>query len=440
MLSTIDLQHGYILLLIVFTLEDKAAKGLRKRTALDKPEPAVYFSALEVVRDNRVLLLTGPSGSGKTNFAKYLYWGLTLFPGRGRDVIRNELGFIYEERWDGANVLPCYFAVEGTGALRALVEDTIPSLLEYSTSQDIEERQELLIVLDEREKARDDSPALLEKLISLIEGLANIRLLVLSDVSSGSLDIAAGAAAANPAILALALQARHSGIRLRMFCCCSGHKGPNKLAYEAFQRISHHERPDIQDPDTLSSLQNQQTLFLSSADTVQRLLAARHLSTLSTDAAIHFYPSNRLEAEPVIHSLLRFSTSNNSHILAKAVLVRIRPTRHLTSLHLKPRINPPQQSNSHPHAQNDRHSHAQHQLQPKGWLPRRYFFSSAPGAHGFHARIYLTYQCILLRGVAATRTILVLAQQTLSVEHVAFLLLRAAQVHCDSMLSFNLLD
>ncbi|KAL4784168.1 C-type lectin protein [Aspergillus varians] len=355
---TIDLENGYITLLTDFTLEDKAAKGLRKRTALDKPEPAVYFSALEVVRDNRILLLTGPSGSGKTSFAKHLCWGLTLFPGRGRDVIRNELGFIREERWDSANVVPCYFAVEETGPLRALVEDTIPSLLQYLANQDTEERQGLLIVLDAVEKVGEDALAILEKLISLIEGLANIRLLLLSDASisrlwtlplgtiqhsllpllqiqrreavarligSASLDIAAGDAAANPAIFALALQARHPGDKAEnildswLDAVALDTSNQNKLAYEAFQHLNNHGRSDIQYLDTLSSLHNQQTLFLSSAVTVQQLLAARHLSTLSTDAALQFYYSNPLAAEPVIRSLLCLLTSDNSHNLAKAL-------------------------------------------------------------------------------------------------------------------------
>lgn len=67
----ISLTKGYIPLLVNFTTEDKAAKGLRKRNAEDKHEPPVYFSVLEV-RDNKVGLLSGSSGSGKTTFAKHL--------------------------------------------------------------------------------------------------------------------------------------------------------------------------------------------------------------------------------------------------------------------------------------------------------------------------------------------------------------------------------
>ncbi|GKT40236.1 uncharacterized protein ColSpa_00417 [Colletotrichum spaethianum] len=46
--TTIDLATGYIPLLARFTFEDKAAKGLRKRKAGEKPEPPIYYSALEL--------------------------------------------------------------------------------------------------------------------------------------------------------------------------------------------------------------------------------------------------------------------------------------------------------------------------------------------------------------------------------------------------------
>ena len=51
--SSVTLKDGYIPLLANSTYEDKAAKGLRKRTVIDKPEPPIHFSALEVVRDTR---------------------------------------------------------------------------------------------------------------------------------------------------------------------------------------------------------------------------------------------------------------------------------------------------------------------------------------------------------------------------------------------------
>lgn len=74
--QVINLANGYIPLLANFTLEDKAAKGLRKRKAGDKVEPAVCFPLIELVIDHKLLLLTGPSGSGKSTFAKHLAFRL----------------------------------------------------------------------------------------------------------------------------------------------------------------------------------------------------------------------------------------------------------------------------------------------------------------------------------------------------------------------------
>uniref|UniRef100_UPI003101035D hypothetical protein n=1 Tax=Neorhizobium sp. EC2-8 TaxID=3129230 RepID=UPI003101035D len=74
--SIADLQEGYIPLLVNFSFEDRAAKGLRKLTDQTEPEPAVYFSALEMARDYPALLLAGETGSGKTSFARHLAFRL----------------------------------------------------------------------------------------------------------------------------------------------------------------------------------------------------------------------------------------------------------------------------------------------------------------------------------------------------------------------------
>lgn len=70
--KVITLVSGYVPLLANFTFEDKAAKRLRKGKVDNTPELSIYYSALGVVRDSKVILLNGPSGSGKTSFAKHL--------------------------------------------------------------------------------------------------------------------------------------------------------------------------------------------------------------------------------------------------------------------------------------------------------------------------------------------------------------------------------
>ncbi|KAL4861053.1 C-type lectin protein [Aspergillus spectabilis] len=93
----------------------------------------------------------------------------------------------------------------------------------------------------------------------------------------------------------------------------------DKLVCDAFERISQDDKPNIQ--DTLPSSRSDKTLFLASVSKIQQLLAARHLTTLPTDAAVRFYRANPLAAEPVIRSLLtRLSTSDESHTLAKELI------------------------------------------------------------------------------------------------------------------------
>lgn len=97
--SVADLQAGYIPLLVNFSFEDKAAKGLRKLKEQAEPEPVVYFSALEMARDHPALLLAGETGSGKTSFARHLAFRLA---GEGpvmAPLSRNDLGAVHDESW-----------------------------------------------------------------------------------------------------------------------------------------------------------------------------------------------------------------------------------------------------------------------------------------------------------------------------------------------------
>jgi iron(II)-dependent oxidoreductase len=145
----IDLAHGYVPLLTDFTFEDKAAKGLRKGKTEKDGEPPVFFSALELVRDHKALLLSGSSGSGKTTFAKHLCFRLaTTGSIKTHPLIRNEIGIIHEDQWKYADIWPCYFAISGSETLKGWIDSTLYTLAEYFSTARHETVPNVLIVLD----------------------------------------------------------------------------------------------------------------------------------------------------------------------------------------------------------------------------------------------------------------------------------------------------
>ena len=53
--------------LVAYTREDKAAKGLRTlRAPKAAPEPPIHFTALEMIQEERALILTAPPGGGRS--------------------------------------------------------------------------------------------------------------------------------------------------------------------------------------------------------------------------------------------------------------------------------------------------------------------------------------------------------------------------------------
>lgn len=175
--SIVDLATGYIPLLVNFTFEDKAAKGLRKLTDQAEPEPAIYFSALEMVRDHSAVVLTGETGSGKTTFAKHLAFSLAqgasaLSP---RPVPRNDLGAVHDEQWTLGEILPIYLTVEPS--------KTFDELLASSTFTSIPSDKKLLLILDGVEVAGSAGRQLLIDALAFQSRHPATKLLVLGEAT-----------------------------------------------------------------------------------------------------------------------------------------------------------------------------------------------------------------------------------------------------------------
>ena len=104
--------------LVAYTREDKAAKGLRSLSAPKAaPEVPIHFSALEMVQEERCLMLIAPPGAGKTCFALHL--ALNLAGGLIDDgdfnlghlagnPVRNEEGDVAPHEWHLPPTLPGY--------------------------------------------------------------------------------------------------------------------------------------------------------------------------------------------------------------------------------------------------------------------------------------------------------------------------------------------
>jgi iron(II)-dependent oxidoreductase len=338
-----NLANSYIPLLVNFTFEDKAAKGLRKRTPNDKPETPAYFSALELVRDCKMVLLCGSAGSGKTTFAKHFCYRLaTTGVKEAYPLPRNDFGAFHEESWAEV-VVPWYFDIDSSGTLKIALESTVPDLVETSWSGATEIEATALIILDGIERAGDEAPSLLRVLVDRVREWKNVKLLLLGDVEvchswslpsgivrhdllplletqrrqslshltgiqGSKVAIGIGAAAATPAMFALALEAAHPGDQAEKLLDAWLSKvqpkdEANKLTTQAFNQIERKSLHETQGISAFNSLERIAPL-LARSRAIQRLLAARHLSRLHPDTAVALFHRAPGIWGPVIYSLL----------------------------------------------------------------------------------------------------------------------------------------
>ncbi|TDZ67626.1 Serine/threonine-protein kinase pkn1 [Colletotrichum trifolii] len=357
----VDLANGYIPLLARFTFEDKASKGLRKRKPGQKPEPPVYFTALELVRDHKILYLTGASGSGKTTFAKYLSFRLvTSGFKKPRPVARNDLGDVKDEKWDIDGLIPYFFAVKDANDLRTLAKDSIPQLLRTEVQG---KGNKVLIILDALERADQTAPEHISSIIESAKEHENVWVIFLgeaticgrwvlpSDLARHELlpllatqkqqavrrllddndsreKVATGEAAANPALFALALQAKHPGDRAEQllddWLSFAYPESPeaDKLAEEAYHKVlGEYATKESQAWHTSLILDPRTTSPALLSGIVQQLLAARHLSGLSATTAVNHFHRQPLTSTPVIRScLLRLQEAGKSDELVEGLL------------------------------------------------------------------------------------------------------------------------
>ncbi len=176
------LQDGYLPLLVNYSFEDKAAKGLRKLKDQAAPEPAVYFSALEIVRDNQTLVLIGETGSGKSSFAKHLAFSLSQGSVSNHDVVRNEEGAVHSEDWGARSVLPIFIPVIAGSPFATLLVNVVPDFDAFQTT--LRSDEALLIILDSVEAAGEQASVILDDAAAFQRLHPNVRLLALVEAQA----------------------------------------------------------------------------------------------------------------------------------------------------------------------------------------------------------------------------------------------------------------
>lgn len=356
--QSLDLATGYLPLLSTFSTEDKAAKGLRKGKETST-EP-VYFSLLELVRDNQVVLLNGPAGSGKTTFAKHLCFSLAEQDHLGRDA--TVLDDAASELLNLRGSRPCYLSISGPGDMEALARHTIPTLL---TNSSVPESRGLVVVIDAVENAEPESAVHIASIAAQISVSSNKRhrLVLLGDVNAfGStavplsvtrynirplplvkrrdtvsrlmhvdpetIDYALGDGASNPALFALALQAKDQGAQAELLLDAwldsvnDGVASASYIEQNAFYQLCEGIRYSPALELKLGS-SNDKLPILARSRKVNRLLTARYLSTVDVDIAVAFYKQDPILTADIIQSLLirlRNASSKKFDDLTQALL------------------------------------------------------------------------------------------------------------------------
>ena len=185
-LQQLNLSEGVLDMLVDYTLEDKAAKGLRAfKEDTTEPETPVHFTALEVASFDARMLLVGESGSGKTTFALHLALqlagqilghtslGVAAFK---RSVIRNALGQLEPQSWQGETPVPVYLQACADASLKQLLQQEHPDMLQTLAQHP---HWPVLIILDGLDVLGDAVSEQLQQAEDLLSDWPQVRWLVL---------------------------------------------------------------------------------------------------------------------------------------------------------------------------------------------------------------------------------------------------------------------
>jgi iron(II)-dependent oxidoreductase len=178
--------------LVAYTHEDKAAKGLRSLNApKTAPEVPVHFSALEMVQEERCLILIAPPGAGKTCFALHLALNLAgaLIGEENFNhgylaglPLRNDRGDVAVHQWHLPPTLPSYVVLRsGMTVTQTLSRAGLGSALALSGGGPPH-----LLIVDEVEALGNGWPHFAAALMQLCADHSALRVLLLGETSTVS--------------------------------------------------------------------------------------------------------------------------------------------------------------------------------------------------------------------------------------------------------------